>query len=100
MRPASFTRIPFHRNKKTFQHMYIIITFFVTCYIKKITIPILEKLYGKDTVNKRPMGHITHLRNQFKSINTFAKSYNYIITLIWRTENQLSPFLLLNGSYM
>ena len=32
--------------------------------------------------NKRPMGHITHLRNHFKSINTF----DYIITLI-REEN-------------
>ena len=28
--------------------------------------------------NKRPMGHIAHLKKQFKSINT----YNYIITLI------------------
>ena len=28
--------------------------------------------------NKRPMGHITHLRNQFKSMNTFEWSYDYI----------------------
>ena len=28
--------------------------------------------------NKRPMGHIAHLRKQFKSINT----YDYIITMI------------------
>ena len=28
--------------------------------------------------NKRPMGHIAHLRNQFKSINTFELSYDYI----------------------
>ena len=27
--------------------------------------------------NKRPMGHIAHVRNQFKSINTFAQSYDY-----------------------
>ena len=33
------------------------------------------------------MGHIAHLRNQFKSINTFAQSYDYIITLIWREKN-------------
>ena len=26
--------------------------------------------------NKRPMGHIAHRRNQFKSINTFAQSYD------------------------
>ena len=35
--------------------------------------------------NKRPMGHIAHLRKQFKSINT----YDYIITLIRRRKNPL-----------
>ena len=30
------------------------------------------------------MGHIAHLRNPFKSINTFEKSYDYIIKLIGR----------------
>ena len=38
-------------------------------------------------MNKRPMGHITHLRNQFKSINTFAQCYDYIIRLILRENN-------------
>ena len=32
--------------------------------------------------NKRPMGHIAHLRKQFKSINT----YDNIITLIKRKK--------------
>ena len=36
--------------------------------------------------NKRPMGHMAHLINQFKSINTFAQSYDHIITLIWRRK--------------
>ena len=36
--------------------------------------------------NKRPMGHIAYLRNQFKSIHTFAQSYDYIIMLIWRRK--------------
>ena len=36
--------------------------------------------------NKRPMGHIVHLRKQFKSINT----YDYIITLIRRRKNPLN----------
>ena len=31
--------------------------------------------------NKRPMGHIAHLRNQFK-IKTFSQKYDYIKTLI------------------
>ena len=35
--------------------------------------------------NKRPMGHIAHLRKQFKSINTF----DYIITLIKRREKNI-----------
>ena len=27
---------------------------------------------------ERPMGHIAHLRKQFKSMNTFEQSYEYI----------------------
>ena len=37
-----------------------------------------------DTLHKRPMGHIAHLRKQFKSINT----YDYIITLIQRIKKK------------
>ena len=43
------------------------------------------------------MGYIAHLRNQFKAINTFEKSYDYIITLIRRVKTLLSPFWELNG---
>ena len=28
--------------------------------------------------NNRPMGHIAHLRNQFKSMNSCEQSYDYI----------------------
>ena len=38
--------------------------------------------------NKRPMGHIAHLRKQFKSINT----YDYIITLIKRRKKNIIDF--------
>ena len=38
--------------------------------------------------NKRPMGHIAHLRKQFKSINT----YDDIIMLIKRKKKPLSTF--------
>ena len=42
-----------------------------------------ESLKNKMVIqNKRPMGHIAHLRKQFKSINT----YDYIITLIKRRK--------------
>lgn len=36
----------------------------------------------KDFLNKKPMhmGHIACMRNQFKSIDTFEKRYDYIIT--------------------
>ena len=33
-------------------------------------------------VNKRPMGHIAYLRNQYQSIDTFAQSYDYSITFM------------------
>ena len=46
--------------------------------------------------NKRPMDHISHLKNQFKSKIT----NDYIITLITRKKNQLSPFWELNGFYL
>ena len=35
--------------------------------------------------NKRPMGHIAHLRKQFKSF----KTYDYIIKLIKKTIKKL-----------
>ena len=38
--------------------------------------------------NKRPMGHIAHLRKQFKSLNT----YDYIITLIKRRKKNIIDF--------
>ena len=28
--------------------------------------------------NKRPISHIAHPRNQFKSMNTFERSYDYL----------------------
>ena len=40
-------------------------------------------------LNKRPMGHIAHLRKQFQSINT----YDYIITLIKRRKNNIIHFM-------
>ena len=43
---------------------------------------------------ERPMGHIAHLRKQFKSINI----YGYIITLIKRRKKPLLSLWELNGS--
>ena len=40
-------------------------------------------------INKRPMGHIAHLRKQFKSINI----YDYIITLIKRRKKNIIIFM-------
>ena len=40
--------------------------------------------------NKRPMGHMAHLRKQFKSINTY---YDYIITLIKRRKKPIFYFM-------
>ena len=41
--------------------------------------------------DKRPMGHIAHLRKQFKSINT----YDYIISLIKRRKKNIINFMRL-----
>ena len=46
------------------------------------------------SLNKRPMGHIAHLRKQFKSINT----YDYIITLIERRKKTIINFMRINDS--
>ena len=47
-------------------------------------------------VNKRPMGHIAHLRKQFKSINT----YDYIITLIKRRRKNIINFMRINWFFI
>ena len=48
--------------------------------------------------SKRSMGHIAHLRNQYKSINTFAQSYDYIMTLIW--SGKIDHLLLDNWIFL
>ena len=54
-------------------------------YIFKIT-QIAEHIVDfKENTNKRPVGHIAHLRKPFKSINT----YDNIIMLIKRRKNPL-----------
>ena len=57
-------------------------------------VAILHHLNFKDQKNKRPMGHIAHLRKQFKSINTI----DYIIMLIKRRKKTLLSLWELNGS--
>ena len=41
---------------------------------------------GQIMTNKRPMGHIAHLRKQFKSLNEY--DYTCIITLIQRIKKK------------
>ena len=50
-------------------------------------------------LNKRPMGHIAHMRDQY-ILNTFAKSYDHIITLIWRRKKRSSLLWSVNGPYL
>ena len=65
----------------------------VTCFFK-IHLYQVRRFMWK--TNMRPMGHIAQLRNQFKSIHTFAQSYDYIITLIlrWKKKQGSYPFWL------
>ena len=46
-------------------------------------------MYFKVRKNKRSMEYITHMR-KLQSINTFARSYDYTITLIMREKNSIS----------
>ena len=58
------------------------------CLIKQTQISNHKRIqYIKNhlLLNKRPMGHIAHLRKQFTSINT----YDYIITMIKRRKKTL-----------
>ena len=50
----------------------------------------ISKFWKETIINKRPMGHIAHLRNQFKSLN----KYDFIITLIKRRKKKLYEKLL------
>ena len=51
----------------------------------------------KTIPNNRPMGLIAHLSNQFKSNNTFQKSYDNTITLI---REDSFPNRELNSPYL
>ena len=50
--------------------------------LQEIVLKLISHIFFFYLINKRPMGHIAHTRNQFKSINT----YNYIISLIKRRK--------------
>ena len=54
-------------------------------YVKGINEKLYERCVRGMNENKRPVGHIAHLRKQLKSINT----YDYIITLIKRRKKPL-----------
>ena len=65
---------------------------FIFCMYTYIIV-IYQNVYDEFDVindNKRPMGHIAHLRKQFKSLN----KYNLIITLIKRRKKKLYEKLL------
>ena len=55
---------------------------------------ILQTITCENSKRKRPMGHIAHLRNKFKSINTFEQSYDYI--LAWIGEGKTHYLLFEN----
>ena len=59
---------------------------------------VLSLLSYNFPLNKRPMGHIAHLRNQFKSINTLHQTNGYIITLIRSGKKNVISFLRIECS--
>ena len=63
----------------------LILPFFAEHSGPKQSLPKTKKKTKQTKKTKRPMGHIAHLRKQFKSINT----YDYIITLIKRRKKNI-----------
>ena len=57
----------------------------VTCIWYRAFLWLVVIEVGGSITNKSPMGHIAHLRKQFKSINT----YDHTITLIKRKKNHI-----------
>ena len=47
---------------------------------------------------KWPKDHIVHPRNQYKSLNTFEKSYDHKLTLIRRGKKPIISFLKIKWS--
>ena len=79
-----FCHIHAGRQSPTYVVYWIGFFFFERCYSLITATVCAYKL------NKRPMGHIAHLRKQFKSLN----KYDYIITLIQRIKKTLYENLL------
>ena len=75
---------------KTLLSSFSVLTKYCTCFSSISNFGHTPKFKrGITPRNKRPMGHIAHLRKQFKSINT----YDYIITLIKRRKNNIIYFM-------
>ena len=73
------------------QSLLLLILFFEK---EEETVATFSYKHTSTEINKRSIGHIAHLRNQFKSINTYA----YIITLIWRGKK--SSIFFVRNPYM
>ena len=52
----------------------------------------MRKTFSIQNINKRPMGHLAHLRNQLKSVNTFERSYDHIYYITGPVEEKSFKF--------
>ena len=77
------------KNRMLFKIMLNVISFNILSFLT----PNSFSLNVEEFTNKRPIGHIAHLWNQFKSINTFLQSYDYIIQLIFLRRKIIISFL-------
>ena len=73
------------------QSLLLLILFFEK---EEETVATFSYKYTSTEINKRSIGHTAHLRNQFKSINTYA----HIITLIWRGKKSSIFFFAIKCS--
>ena len=62
-------------NKKNVFTCQVFNFYFLVVHLTSFLIP-LQKY--PPTKNRRPMGHIAHLRNPFKLMNTFERNYDHI----------------------
>ena len=55
-----------------------------------------HRVHIEETEDKRPMGHVAHLRKQLKSVNT----YDFIITLIKKGKKNIIYFLRIEQNFI
>ena len=101
--PRIFCGIPFpteiwwYQSKTPHHAPWLDLYFFLTVGLLGLNSQQKSEIFNI-SLSKRLMGYITHLRNQFQSMNTFVQSYDYPITL--REKKIIVYFLRIKWSFV